>query len=482
MQSRAGVLVALLVVGAALAAQSPSAALAAQGLGAAASGAPTGDSVPGAAPLALSIAEAQALARKNADEVRARAASLDAALGAVKAAKAAFYPKISASASGAYLTNPPAGMTLSKGAFGSMTIPGVGTIDIPSEDVVVVPTASDTYVKGNITFTQPIVAWGKIRAAVDIAAFEAQASLALRDGARRDAEREANRAYFSAKLALESGTILGELRRLAASIVEDRQASLDQGLGTRERLLAAQADLAGIEDRIVEAQEGASSALASLEALTGLPDGAAIRTVSDFRSQLPPLDEAGLKAAAVSASAEWQSADAHLREAERAVDLQRGSSVLLPDLAFFASLDAAGPHSGWTNSWTWDLSLGLSVSAELFDAGASAARLDQARSQRDAAAAALRGAETSARLAARRAVQAAREAAAALQKAEARAAWTAELLRNARSSAESQLTSRQDLNGAAIQDAAARLDLLSARYTLEESLADLDRLAQEGAQ
>lgn len=432
----------------------------------------------GAQTIRLSIAEAEGLAQKNSDEVRARAAALDAALGAVNVARASFYPKVSASASGAYLVNPPAGMTLAKGAFGTTTIPGLGSFETPPEDVVVVPEAADTYVKGNITFTQPIVAWGKIRAAVDMAAFAAQASLAVRDGAKRDAAREANRAYYSAKLARDSAPILNELHDLATAIVADRQASLDEGLGTRERLLSAEADLAAIEDQIVQAREGAQSALESLAALTGLGEGAAIDTVSDFRSRLPDIDEKRLKTAATSSSAEWQSSGARFREASRAVDLERGSSVLLPDLAFFASLDASGPRSGWTNSWTWDLSLGLSLSVDLFDAGASAAKIEEARSQRDAAAAALRGAETSARLSARRAVQAAREAEAALRKSEAHALWTAEVLKNARSSAENQLASRQELNSAAIQDAAARLDLLSARYAFEEALADLDRLAQ----
>ncbi|HTX71365.1 MAG TPA: TolC family protein, partial [Rectinemataceae bacterium] len=182
-------------------------------------------------------------------------------------------------------------------------------------------------------------------------------------------------------------------------------------------------------------------------------------------------------------STDYRSAALRLREAGRKIDLETGSAALRPDLAFFASLDASGQtppfsRSDWTETWAWDLSLGISIQADLFDAGASAARIEEARSQRLAAAAALHGEETAARLDARKALQAALEAEATLRSVEARAAWTAELLRNAQSSAENQLSSRQDLNAAAIQDATARLELLSARYTFEEALADIDRLGQ----
>ena len=412
---------------------------------------------------------------KNADLVTARAAALDAALDSARAAKASFYPSISASASGAYLANPPLGLTVDKGSLGEL--PLNPAIPLPSQDLVIVQNAKPWYYQGNVTFKQPIVAWGKIRATVDIADLEVQAALASHDGARLDAMREANRAYYTAKLALDSEAILAELRSLAVSIVSDRQASLDEGLGTREALLSARADLADIDAKRVDARENAATSLESLALLTGLPSGTEIAAVSDYRSALPALADEKLEAAALASSTEGRTAGVRLREASRKIDLAGGSSPFLPDLAFFASLDASGPQSPWTDTWTWDLSLGLSVSVDLFDAGAAAARIEEAKAERSAAAAALHGARTDARLAVRRAIQAAREAQAALERAEAREAWTAEALKNARSSAQNDLGSRQELNDAAIQEAGTRLDLVSARYALEESLADLDRLA-----
>ena len=257
--------------------------------------------------LRLSIAEAESLAEHNADSVRARTAALDAALAHARVATAAFYPNVSASASGAFLLNPPAGLTLAKGSFATVPFP------IPSQDLVVVQNADNSYYQGNITFKQPIVAWGKIRAAVDLAELEAQGALASREGARLDAAREANRAYYAVKLAEESGVILAELRTLAASIVADRQASLDEGLGTRERLLSARADLADLDARIVDAREGAASAQESFAAIAGLPPGTKIEAVSEYRPAPVALTDAAVEGAALASSTDLTNAGLRLR-------------------------------------------------------------------------------------------------------------------------------------------------------------------------
>jgi outer membrane protein TolC len=455
----------------------------------------------------LSIGEALDLARANSDAVKAREAALGSARSDEAATKAAFLPKVGASISGAYLVNPPTGITIDKGSIAESTMwapipqnlaPGYystaggttqysgplvpGTASFPSSDIVVVKDAEHSYFKGNLSFTQPLFAWGKIKSAVDIAGLEVQIAIANRDGARLDAARAANRAYYSAKLALDSAAILAELRSLAGAIVADRAAAVAEGMVPSERLLSARSDLAQIEARIVEAGEAGSSALLGLEALTGLPFDSAIRPSSDYRGRLPAFAEADLVEKAGAASTDAIVAGARLTEAGSKIDLEKGGTLFKPDLAFFASLDASGQTpplttDTWKDSWTWDLSLGLSVSATFFDGGRSAAKVAGAVAGREAAKAALHGAQTASRIAARQAIEAARKAEAALRAAEAKAAWTAEVLANARQSSADQMISRQELNGAAIQDAGARLDLTGARYALEEAIADLERLA-----
>ena len=125
----------------------------------------------------LEIGRAQELAAKGSDEVRARDAAAEAALRAVDAARANFFPKLSASVSGMYLVNPPKGVTVDAGSLGNLPlwVPATPTpsqpysgpfvqypISLPSENWAVVKDAKSTYFKGALTFTQPLVTWGKI--------------------------------------------------------------------------------------------------------------------------------------------------------------------------------------------------------------------------------------------------------------------------------------------------------------------------------
>jgi outer membrane protein len=437
-------------------------------------------SLPAASPpRLLSIEEAQALAREGAALLRARNASLDSALRAVDAASSAYLPSLSASAQGAWLANPPQGITIHQGDFGQLP-PAMGSLPLPSSDVVVVKDAEPSWFQAKLAFSQPIVAWGKIRATVGMAGAQADAALAARDAALLDTVREVNRAYYSARLSLESAAILRELGGLAAEVSADMAAALAAGLATRADVLKAEADRAELAARLVEAEEGAASALEGLALLLGLGSGGNLALSSAYRDRLPALDEARILDQAEAASTDRLSAQARLDAAGHKAELERGRGLFLPDLAFFASLDSSGQSpplskGGWADTWSWDLSLGLSLSLNLFDGGKSAAALAGARADLEAAEAAARGAADSARLSARRALETARRAAARLSAAEAKAAWTAELLKNARLAFDSGLLQRSELDRAAIQDASLRLELASARYDLEEALADLER-------
>ncbi len=447
-----------------------------------------------ASALPLEIDRAQELARRGSDEVRARQAAAEAALRAVDAARANFFPKLSGSVSGAYLANPPVGKGIT-----ANTIPiylynpstGWAAIDpvthkpavvaFPPVDITLYPDAKDSFFKGNLTFTQPIFAWGKIKAAVDLASLEAEVAGIGGRGAELDAARSANRAYFSALLSREGSAILQELRNLAASILEDRKSAMDEGFATKEQILSSEADLAALETRLVQAREGEASAMEALGLLTGL-DPQAIALVSAFRETLPPFSEAELKDSSIGASTEAEQAAARFAQARKKLDLERGSSLFLPDVSFFASLDASGQDipftaDSWKETWSWDLSLGIAAKADFFDGGASAARKREAAADLEATGIAAGAAEKAARLQARRAVDAARGAEASLREKEARAAWASEVLRNVRAKAADQAASRPEVSASAIGEATARLDRLYARYALEEAIADLERIA-----
>jgi outer membrane protein TolC len=445
----------------------------------------------------LALDEALKLAKTNSVLVRANTAASEAAQRAVWTAQSALLPKISAGASGAWLANPPKGMSVAKGALGDLplwvpatTSPGsvytgpftYHPVTLPNNDWQIVDDTKNSYFKGNLTFTQPLVAWGKIAAGIALASLEAEIAEVKRSGAELDALRLAKRSYNAALLSRDSAAVLAELCDLAASIAADRRKALEAGTATKADALSSEADLAGLEAKLIEAREAEKSALESLAYLTGLEPGT-LRLVTGLRDNLPSIDEEALKKAAPQSSADWGTARARLAQAGRKLDLERGSFIMLPNLALFANLEAAGqtvPFSttSWIDkTWSWDLTVGLSAQIEVFDGGANLARISEARSSLAAARAGLEGSEQGARIEVRRAVDAARRAEALLASKRAAAAWSAETLRNARASAEAELISRGELNGASIREASSRLELLAARYDVAEAAADLERLA-----
>lgn len=426
-------------------------------------------------PRSLGLSEAEALARTKADGVQARAAALASAQAGLRAAQAAWLPKISATGTGAWLANPPAGIAIGAGTLSKIP-------PIPSAPIVIVEDAKASYFKGNLSLSQPILAWGKIKAGVELAALEVESALVQAEGAGRDAAASARSAYLAAKASLEGEAILGELEALEAGIVADKEVSLAEGMITRAEVLAAQADLAELQARRVEARQSGLTALYGLCILTGLDPYLPLELSSPWATGLPGLDEAAFLAAAAEAAPARQGAELRLRQAGKKLALEEGGAMLKPDLGFFSSLDASGqtpPFSGqdwWDSTWSWDLSLGLSVSLNVFDGGRSWARIAQARADEAAAAAALSGAGHEAGLGARRALEAARRAEAGLARAAAKAAYAAEVLKNARLSAQSELIARQDLARAAMQEASCRLDLVQARYGLGLAISNLEGL------
>lgn len=256
---------------------------------------------------ALDIARAEELARKASDDVRAKEEAAAAALRAVDSARANLLPKLSGSVSGAYYPQTPAGVTVPAGSLPTLPLwvpatpnpiePYTGSfvkypVSLDPQDMTLGGFTTNTYFKGNLTFSQPLYAWGKIKAAVDLAALEARVADIGGKGAVLDAVRSANRSYYSAILSREGVSILAELRALATSILEDRKSSLDQGFATREDVLSSEADLAALDTKLVQAREGEASALAALGILTGLdPDSMAL--VSSFRETLPEFRRPG---------------------------------------------------------------------------------------------------------------------------------------------------------------------------------------------
>jgi outer membrane protein len=445
----------------------------------------------GAAGLTLEAAIDMAL--RGTEAIRIRELALQKARLAIDQANAALLPQVDLQASASYLVNPPQGYTVKAGQLGTFTptIPAgalgpnpaipLGTMTLPQNDFTIGSQLHD-YFSLSASLSQPLLTWGKIRGAIDLAALQADAAANDLAAQQRDVEREVRRAYFSALLAEDSAAVLEKLEGTAGEIVSDRQKAVDDGTSNREAVLQAQADLAQIQSKHVQAVQGRFTALQTLGMLTGL-DPAGIELATGWTDSLPALDEQAVNDAALGASTDLAAARTRLQQSRKKIDVEKGGSLLLPDVSLGLSFDVTGqedlPFAAITSTsgtWNWDLVISLGMKMSIFDGFSSRSRIQQAEKDADAASTAAVQEEKLVRLSVRRAVDAALRADADVSEKLAGAAYAAEKLRNAQASYDAGLASRTDLHGAEILEGTAALDLLLSQYTREEALADVAEL------
>jgi outer membrane protein TolC len=434
----------------------------------------------------LTLEEASRLALSSAEAIRIRELAVQKARLAVAEATGRAWPHVDLLVSGSYLVNPPTGYTVKAGALGAIVIPAPFNIHtpMPQNDFTIGAQLHD-YFSVSASLSQPLFTWGKIRNAIDAAGLQVEAAGTELVRQRRDIERDVRRAYHSALLAGESEKVLRRIAESSALIVSDRRTALDQGSLTREAVLEAQAHSARIEARLAEAVQSRATALENLGVLTGL-DPSGITLASAFSDNLPALDEQSLRSEAVETSVDIAASRNRQGQARKKLEIEKGGSMLRPDVSLGVSLSVTGqediPYSSWrwdASTWNWDLVISLGVKMSVFDGMESAARIGQAEKDTEMAGQALQQAEKLTRLAVRSAVEAAMRADAELADKQAQEAWAAERLRNAQVSVDNGMASREDLYGAQILLGTAQLDRLLAQFQREETRADIARLTGE---
>ena len=424
----------------------------------------------------LSLEELLALAETRADSMRIRDLGVQKARHSLREARSRALPRLTLEGSGSLLASPPAGITVRAGELGTF----FGQ-PIPGEDLVFVPDAEHSFFSFGASLTQPLFTWGRITAGLRTASLELSASLAELERQRLDLRQEVHRAYFGALLAHDSLPLLEQVREALGLIAADRRRSAAEGLGTRQPVLEAQAELAAVERRLAESRENLATALLTLRLLCGSePVLPALGT--PFRELTPQLDEELLAERADSGSRELEIAELRRGQALERLRLEKGGASLRPDLSLALTLEVSGQEvpwssAGWTDTWDWDLMLSLGTRVKLYDGGEAESRLGQARAEAEAAGAVRQQAGKFLRLRVRQAVQEARLAALEVQERKARLAAAEERWRNARSAYENQLLTRSELAAAQAARGAAALEQLSAGYRLELALAALERLA-----
>ena len=376
--------------------------------------------------------------------------------------------------------SPPA---IPAGTLGPAPVP-LGSFAIPPQDFSV-GAQQHNYFAATASLSQPLFTWGKIRNAIDLASLEVESAGTDLIAQQRDIDREVHRAYFGVLLARDSETVLRRIRDTAAEIAADRQKSFDQGTINRETVLEAQANLASIEAKLSEAEQSKATALESLGLLTGT-EPKVEDLATGFRTQLPLLDEQSLREKARASSNALAASRTRISQAGKKLAVEKGGELLHPDFSFGLQLGFQGqedlPFSAWNwnnTTWDWDLVVSIGVKMSVFDGLASVQRVRQAEKDLEMAGMGLSLEEKRVGLDVRKSVDAAVRADSDVREKQARADYAEERLRNARASLENGMASRDEEQGADIQAGSAELDLLFARFSREEALADITRLIGE---
>jgi len=445
----------------------------------------------------LTLDDAYTLARRSSEAVHLKELAVQKSRLALAEAGSRALPHVDLQASASYLVNPPQGYTVAAGSLGTLSseIPAnsplhnpvpipLGSFVIPPQDFNV-GAQLHNYFTATASLSQPIFTWGKIRNAIDLASLDVESAGTELIAQQRDMDREVHRAYFSVLLALDSETVLRRIRDTAAEIAADRQKSFDQGTINREAVLEAQANLASIDARLSEAEQSKATALESLGFLTSTqPKVEDLST--GFRTQLPLLDEQSLRAQARASSTSLAASRTRISQAGKKLAVEKGGELLHPDFSLGLQLDFLGqedlPFSAWTwnnTTWDWDLVVSLGVKMSVFDGLSSLQRVREAEKDIEMAGMGLSLDEKQVGLDVRRAVDAAVKADSDVREKQARADYAEERLHNARASLDSGMGSRDEEHAADIQAGSAELDLLFARFSREEALADIARLIGE---
>ncbi|MDI6870440.1 MAG: TolC family protein [Bacillota bacterium] len=329
----------------------------------------------------LTLAEAIELALAHSPAVAAAEARLNGAAGRLAEAEAGFLPKLSLSGSYTRLDEVP--------TYGGMPIPG---------------SSLDNY-DLRLVLSQPLYTGGALAAGREAARAGKETAEAQREQARQEAALAVAQAYYG----LRTATELKEIARLGLEAAESHaaqvKAAYDAGTVLRTDLLRVQLQVGNARQNLIKAEHGVALARESFLSLVGLEPGTAIR----FPELAPPpplAEDLEVLVSAALARRPELVALRHSAEAARAgiaaAQAQRRPTVA-PALVF-----------NWQGSEVGDLdqswSFTVSASWNLFDAGAAAARIDQAKAGLAEVEQTLRRVEDGIRLEVRQAYQAVREA------------------------------------------------------------------------
>ncbi|MDA3947790.1 MAG: efflux RND transporter permease subunit [Spirochaeta sp.] len=339
--------------------------------------APLAPDVPAATPRLSPVGS-----RENHD-IALREAELDAARADHAGAVARRFPTVSAIVDAAWLANPSDPVTLEPGELGTIPLsqidPRVQNTQLPEEETELFPGSGMSRYELGLSVVQPIFAWRTIENAINAAA-AAERVAATRLAGTRHAVRVEIAATRELITILDAITGTLEVREAAAErLVTISRENWTNGFITETEYRDARLARQEVRLAATEVTERRGNAAELLRLLTGNGEIA-----DDLDGTRPPAAEQLTVSAdelvSRAANGSWE---LHaLKEAERfrhsRERIAAGSRPLRPeigvraDLSWVGALEDAGA-AAWEDRGDWQVTIGVGVSATLFDGGRAAA-------------------------------------------------------------------------------------------------------------
>ncbi|MFW5688278.1 MAG: TolC family protein [Spirochaetota bacterium] len=424
----------------------------------------------------LSLDLAIELALERSQSLRRETLSVDIARAELDQARAAFGPSVSGSIGTAWITNPPDGITIPAGEFGTVSDPtSTFPTRVPEQPVELVPDPENLGLSASVLLEQPLFTWGKLRAGERGAVAGVDASLARRDTQGRAVRRDVTKAYVGLLAARASVELVSEIVTVQEERVDDARRQFDAGASTRRAVLAESSALAAARSQLVRATQSARTAASAVRWYTGVAPERVLEPT--LPSQLP--DEPEL----VRRATEGHPRLAELRARREQAGVQRAvseaSAPFLPDFGLRVEAEVQGQRlpliqSNWIDSWDANLTISIGASASLYDGGRNRASQASSQAQVEQALSAIAEYTDAIPLEVRATLERFVLARTSEQEALASLEEAREQLRIARVSRENELISQAEARAAEIPVLQARLLIIAARADAGAAVADLE--------
>ena len=240
---------------------------------------------------------------------------------------------------------------------------GRGSSTTQTGGTAIADSASNTF-----RLAVPIYTGGKAEAAIESARYSREGYNAALEAARQTAKLNAASNYYSLIQARNKVDIAQQSVRDYEGHLTNVNQQYNVGIVAKSDVLASQTSLANAQTSLVEAQNAANLAEATLNNSIGLPVNTSVETADNSLGYTPyPVTMAAAQAYALLHRAELVQSTMAVKAAEEAI--KSAKSGYLPTLSATASQAWSGDDWGGTSNDNW--SIGAAVSWSLWDGGAT---------------------------------------------------------------------------------------------------------------